>query len=79
MMVDRHASTLMIIDPRKYQEFTVMDYFNAGVHDDRLHVNGSVVRFASVFSWRFFFVFGERSPSLTYFMRVIVFRGRSPS
>ena len=58
-MVDRHASTLMIIDPRKYQEFTVTDYFNAGVHDDRPHVNGSVARFASVFSWRYFVLFRE--------------------
>ena len=56
MMVDCHTSTLMIIDPQKYQEFTVTDYFNAGVHDDRPHVNGSVTRFASVFSWRYLFL-----------------------
>ena len=63
-----------------FRERSLPRFISMRVHrDDPSHENNIGARFASVFSWRFFFVFGERSPSLTYFMRVIVFRGRSPS
>jgi hypothetical protein len=49
-------------------------FFVAGVRDGHSHENNVATRFASVFSWRFFVVFRESSPSRMNFVRVWYFR-----
>jgi len=70
-----HASTLMIIDTWKshfHESSPPQILFVVGVRDGHPHENNVATRFASVFSWRFFVVFRESSPSRMDFVSQVI-------
>jgi hypothetical protein len=74
--VHRHASPLTDIDSRntRFRESLPPRIIFMRVHrDGHTHENNVAARYATLFSWRFFWVFRESSPSWSYFVRVEYF------